>query len=65
MVCSCTGYVTPGLDILLARDLGMAASTQRLLVGHMGCYAALPGLGAVRDFVRANQRAGRPTLRWS
>jgi predicted naringenin-chalcone synthase len=56
VVCSCTGYVTPGLDILLARDLGMAASTQRLNVGHMGCYAALPGLGAVRDFVRANQR---------
>ena len=22
VVCSCTGYVTPGLDILLARDLG-------------------------------------------
>jgi predicted naringenin-chalcone synthase len=44
-VCSCTGYVSPGLDILLARDLGMAAATQRLFVGHMGCYAALPGLG--------------------
>jgi alkylresorcinol/alkylpyrone synthase len=56
VVCSCTGYVTPGLDILLARDVGMAASTQRLNIGHMGCYAALPGLGAVRDFVRANQR---------
>jgi alkylresorcinol/alkylpyrone synthase len=55
-VCSCTGYVTPGLDILLARDLGMAATTQRLSIGHMGCYAALPGLGAVRDFVVANQR---------
>src|SRR5262245_19586711 len=23
VVCSCTGYVTPGLDILLARDLGL------------------------------------------
>jgi len=55
-VCSCTGYVTPGLDILLARDLGMASTTQRLNIGHMGCYAALPGLGAVRDFVVANQR---------
>ncbi len=47
VVCSCTGYATPGLDILLARDLGMAATTQRMFVGHMGCYAALPGLGAV------------------
>ena len=42
-VASCTGYATPGLDILLARDLGMGDSTQRLHIGHMGCYAALPG----------------------
>ena len=55
-VVSCTGYTTPGLDILLARDLGMAASVQRLHVGHMGCYAALPGLGATADFVAARQR---------
>ncbi|MBC7373716.1 MAG: type III polyketide synthase [Frankiales bacterium] len=55
-VVSCTGYVTPGLDILLARDLGMRDSVQRLHIGHMGCYAALPGLGAVSDFVVARQR---------
>src|SRR5215475_2707508 len=55
-VCSCTGYVTPGLDVLLARDLGMAPATQRLAIGHMGCYAAVPGLGVVRDFVLANRR---------
>ena len=58
-VCSCTGYATPGLDILLARDLGMSPSVQRLFVGHMGCYAALPGLGAVSDFVTSR---GRPAL---
>ena len=58
-VCSCTGYATPGLDILLARDMGMASSVQRLFVGHMGCYAALPGLGAVTDFALAR---GRPAL---
>jgi predicted naringenin-chalcone synthase len=55
-VVSCTGYATPGLDILLARDLGMSADVQRLHIGHMGCYAALPGLGAVADFVVARQR---------
>lgn len=59
IVCSCTGYATPGLDILLARDLGMAPETQRMFVGHMGCYAALPGLGAASDFVTAR---GRPAL---
>lgn len=55
-VVSCTGYVTPGLDILLARDLGMSDSVQRLHVGHMGCYAALPGLGATADFVTARDK---------
>ncbi len=58
-VCSCTGYATPGLDILLARDLGMSPATQRLAIGHMGCYAALPGLGLAADFVRAR---GRPAV---
>ncbi len=55
-VVSCTGYATPGLDILLARDLGMTTDVQRLSVGHMGCYAALPGLGAVADFTTARSR---------
>lgn len=59
VVCSCTGYATPGLDILLARDMGMAPSLQRLFVGHMGCYAALPGLGTAADYVAAR---GRPAL---
>jgi len=55
-VVTCTGYATPGLDIRLAADLGMPAGLQRLLVGHMGCYAALPGLAAVTDFVAARSR---------
>ncbi len=58
-VVSCTGYVTPGVDIRLARDLGMSDRVQRLCVGHMGCYAALPGLGAVADFSVAR---GRPSV---
>jgi alkylresorcinol/alkylpyrone synthase len=58
-VASCTGYVSPGLDVRLASDLGMGEDVQRLLLGHMGCYAALPGLGAVADFVRAR---GRPAV---
>ncbi|MFI7586116.1 type III polyketide synthase [Spongisporangium articulatum] len=58
-VVSCTGYLTPGLDILISDDLGMPASVQRLIVGHMGCYAAVPGLAAVSDYVRAH---GRPAV---
>ena len=55
-VATCTGYATPGLDIRLASDLGMPPGLQRLLVGHMGCYAAIPGLAAVGDFVTARSR---------
>ncbi len=55
-VVSCTGYATPGLDIALGRDLGMTPDVQRLMVGHMGCYAALPALGAAADFVVARSR---------
>lgn len=59
VVVSCTGYATPGLDILLADDLGMPASVRRLIVGHMGCYAAIPALGSAADFVAAH---GRPSV---
>jgi predicted naringenin-chalcone synthase len=34
----------------------MPPGLQRLLVGHMGCYAAIPGLAAVGDFVTARAR---------
>src|SRR3954454_16604457 len=55
-VATCTGYSTPVIDIRLASDLGMPPGLQRLLVGHMGCYAAIPGLAAVSDFVTARSR---------
>jgi alkylresorcinol/alkylpyrone synthase len=55
-VTSCTGYVTPGVDIRLSQDLGMSDRVRRLFVGHMGCYAALPGLGTVADFTAARRR---------
>ena len=57
-VVSCTGYATPGLDILLARDLGMSADVQRVHIGHMGCYAAIPALATVSDAAAARGQAG-------
>jgi alkylresorcinol/alkylpyrone synthase len=56
---SCTRCATLGLDNRVAADLEMSAAVQRLLVGHMGCHAALRGLGAVVDFVVAR---GRPAV---
>ena len=57
-VVSCTGYVTPGVDILVARELGMKPSLQRLHIGHMGCYAALPALAATSDAASARGKVG-------
>ncbi len=55
-VVSCTGYTAPGLDVQLAKSLDLPADAQRLLVGHMGCYAALPALSTVADFVTVHRR---------
>jgi alkylresorcinol/alkylpyrone synthase len=55
-VVSCTGYATPGVDHHLAAKLGFAPSLQRLFIGHMGCYGAVPGLGAIADYVTARQQ---------
>ncbi|MCU1459052.1 MAG: chalcone and stilbene synthase domain protein [Actinomycetia bacterium] len=53
-VVSCTGYATPGIDVLLASSLGLQPRTRRTVLGHMGCHAALPGLAVAADSVTAH-----------
>lgn len=53
IVVSCTGYSAPGLDVQLARDLGMPRQVRRTVVGHMGCFGALVGLRQGLAAVRA------------
>ncbi|MEV6608936.1 3-oxoacyl-[acyl-carrier-protein] synthase III C-terminal domain-containing protein [Kutzneria sp. NPDC051319] len=55
-VASCTGYASPGVDVHVAAELGMPSDLRRLVFGHMGCYAAIPALGAVADYVAAHSR---------
>jgi predicted naringenin-chalcone synthase len=57
-VVSCTGYGTPGIDIRLADELGLSSSVQRLHIGHIGCYAAVPGLAATADAAAARGKVG-------
>ncbi len=57
-VASCTGYTTPGIDILVAKELGMPVTLQRLHVGHMGCYAAIPALASATDAASARGKVG-------
>jgi predicted naringenin-chalcone synthase len=56
---SCTGYSGPGLDVHLADELGLGERVQRLAIGHMGCYAALP---ALRTAAALSTASGRRAL---
>jgi predicted naringenin-chalcone synthase len=57
VVATCTGYSAPGLDVQIARDLGMAPDVRRTAVGHMGCFGALVGLRQCLAAVRAYPNA--------
>jgi predicted naringenin-chalcone synthase len=57
VVASCTGFVAPGVDQIIARALGLAPTVERLLVGYMGCYAAVAALRSARHIVRSTPDA--------
>lgn len=54
---SCTGFYAPGPDLDVIRRFGLSAGVKRLIVGFMGCYAAVPALRVASDIVRADPRA--------
>ena len=57
VVASCTGFVAPGVDQIIAARLGLSAAVERLLVGFMGCYAAVAALRSARHIVRSDPDA--------
>lgn len=57
IVVSCTGFFAPGLDIAIARQLNLAPTVQRSLIGFMGCAAAFNGLRAATQVVRGDPSA--------
>lgn len=57
VVASCTGFVAPGIDQILAKRLGLAGSVERTLIGFMGCYAAVAALRTAWHIVRSEPRA--------
>ena len=56
VVASCTGFVAPGVDQIIARELGLE-SVERTLVGFMGCYAAVCALRTAYHIVRSDPSA--------
>ena len=57
VVASCTGFVAPGIDQIIARRLGLADDVERVLVGFMGCYAAVTALRTARHIARSEPNA--------
>jgi predicted naringenin-chalcone synthase len=57
VVASCTGFVAPGIDQIIARRIGLSPSVERLLIGFMGCYAAVAALRSARHIVRSDPGA--------
>lgn len=58
VVATCTGFVAPGLDVRLARDLGLRADLGRTVVGFQGCHGGLAALRIAGELARA-----RPGMR--
>lgn len=54
-----TGYTTPGLDLLLGRDLGFRPNFLRAHFNNVGCHAAVPLLKVATDHAarRPGERA--------
>ena len=53
IVTSCTGMYSPGLDFAAMHNLGLDPSTERTVIGFMGCYAAINALKQARHIVRS------------
>lgn len=54
---SCTGFMNPGPDYHIIRDLDLPQSVERYTLGFMGCYAAFPALRMAAQFCEANPKA--------
>ncbi|MCP3905280.1 MAG: type III polyketide synthase [Planctomycetes bacterium] len=57
VVATCTGFGAPGIEIELVHRLGLRPTVQRLMIGFMGCHAALNALQAASAFAQADSRA--------
>jgi predicted naringenin-chalcone synthase len=57
VVASCTGFMAPGLDQIVARRLGLPRSIKRTMIGFMGCYAAVVALRTAAQIVAAEPGA--------
>jgi alpha-pyrone synthase len=56
VVASCTGFIAPGVDQIIAARLGLG-EVERTLIGFMGCYAAAAAIRTGHHIVRSQPKA--------
>ncbi len=54
---SCTGFFAPGMDVLVARALGLRPDVGRTLIGFQGCQGGLTALRLANEICRARPGA--------
>lgn len=57
VVASCTGFVAPGIDQIIAARLGLDPGLERTFIGFMGCYAAASALRTAHHIARSAPEA--------
>lgn len=57
VLASCTGFVAPGIDQIIVRELGLSPAIERTVVGFMGCYAAVAALRVAHHIARSDPSA--------
>jgi predicted naringenin-chalcone synthase len=57
VVSTCTGFVAPGVDQMIARAIGLPDDVERIVVGFMGCYAGVTALRTAGHIVRSQPKA--------
>lgn len=53
---SCTGAITPGLELKLLQSLGLSPATFRLGINFMGCYGAFKGISVAHKIACENPK---------
>ncbi|MFI6869771.1 type III polyketide synthase [Nocardia sp. NPDC050406] len=49
-----TGFIAPGVDVAVVKQLGLSPTVGRIVVNFMGCAAAMNGMRTATDYVRAH-----------
>ncbi|WP_067895417.1 type III polyketide synthase [Nocardia vaccinii] len=49
-----TGFIAPGVDVAVVKQLGLSPAVGRVMVNFMGCAAAMNAMRTAVDYVRAH-----------